>query len=45
LQFAPELKEVVEELHDLYVHPSDDKQRLLTTLRRVETSSSLLSLT
>jgi predicted nucleotidyltransferase len=36
LQYVPEWKQVLQELHELYVHPSDDRQRLLKALRNVE---------
>jgi hypothetical protein len=43
LQYAPELREVVEELYELYIHPSDNKQRLFKALDSVETRYSMTS--
>jgi predicted nucleotidyltransferase len=36
LQYAPEQQAILSELHELYIHPSDDRQRLLKALYEVE---------
>lgn len=44
LSYAPEHKEILAELYRLYVHPCDDRRRLLDTLHRVEASRSITDL-
>jgi predicted nucleotidyltransferase len=42
LQYAPEVRGILHELYELYVHPSHDRQKLLRVLHDVETISPAL---